>query len=213
MPSKAYGIFRYNVVDVVRLIQSHGHLHSGNPGKKGLGHITRSGVVMLCAAWELYVEDLALESVRIIADRAASPTDLPLRVQKELSRHVKDSKHELRPLALGGNGWRTVLKEHVKNRCDGINTPKAGPIDELFYASTGLENLSRAWSCGATTLNDFVAVRGGIAHQGRSADYVSVAALRTHLDLVEALTVETDNALRDHIITVAGPNRPWNRTV
>jgi len=58
MPSSAYQAFKKNRVDVVRLIDSHGKLHAGTRGKKGLGHITRSGVVMLCASWELYVESL-----------------------------------------------------------------------------------------------------------------------------------------------------------
>ena len=210
MASSAFGTFRYNVVDVARLIQSHRHLNSGAPGKKGLGHITRSGVVMLCAAWELYVEHLALESVRVVANRADSPSDLPLDVQKELAKHVKESKHELRALALSGDGWKTVLLEHVKNKCDALNTPKAGPLDDLYLRSIGLPSLSSSWACGSKTINEFVSVRGGVAHQGRSAPYVSIATLNDYMKLIKCLTIETDNCVRAHIISVAGPSRPWN---
>ena len=69
---------------------------------RGLGHITRSGVLMLCAAWELYLEELLIESARVIVDRAASPDDLPEKVQKEIAKTVRDSKHELKPLQLAG---------------------------------------------------------------------------------------------------------------
>lgn len=210
MASQAFGTFRYNVVDVARLIQSHRHLHSGAPGKKGLGHITRSGVVMLCAAWEQYVEHLALEAARVLADRASNPSSLPPEVQRELSKHVRESKHELRPLALSGDGWRTAYIEHVKNKCDGINTPKAGPLNDLYLKCIGLAEFSSSWSCGSVALNDFVTVRGGIAHQGRSAPYVSIAALNGYMELIKCLTIEADNCVRTHILSVAGPNRPWN---
>jgi hypothetical protein len=210
MPSSAFNSFRYNVVDVARLIQSHAHLHNGARGKKGLGHITRSGVVMLCASWELYVEDLAIEATELVSNRAATPQALPLDVQKELARHVRESKHDLKPLDLCGYGWRKVLVDHIKTKCGNLNTPKAAPLEDLFFRSIGLVGLSAAWTCGAQALNDFVAVRGDIAHKGRSAPYVSIDGLRGYLDLIKTLTIETDNAVRSHIIAVAGPTRPWN---
>lgn len=210
MPSSAFGSFRYNVVDVARLIQSHAQLHNGAPGKKGLGHITRSGIVMLCASWELYVEDLLVEAAEIICNRASAAHSLPLDSQKELSKHVKESKHELKPLDLSGTGWRKVFVDHVKAKCASLNTPKAGPLDDLFHRSIGLASLSTSWTCGAQAINDFVGVRGEIAHKGRSAPYVSVAALRSYLDLIKKVTMESDNCVRSHIISVAGPSRPWN---
>lgn len=165
---------------------------------------------MLCASWELYVEDLAIEAVEILCHRAGTPSALPLDVQKELARHVRESKHELKPLDLSGTGWRKVLEDHIRSKCAGLNTPKAGPLDDLFGRALGLSSLSAAWTCGAQQINNFVSVRGDIAHKGRSAPYVSIGALRGYLDLIKATTVETDNAVRAHIIAVAGPSRPWN---
>jgi len=63
--------------DVDRLIESHGQLNHDGMGRRGLGHITRSGVLMLCAAWELYLEEMLVESVRILIRRATSPNQLP----------------------------------------------------------------------------------------------------------------------------------------
>jgi hypothetical protein len=45
------------LTDVERIIVSHAQLNHKGLGRRGLGHITRSGILMLCAAWELYDVD------------------------------------------------------------------------------------------------------------------------------------------------------------
>lgn len=144
MPSSAYQAFKRNRIDVARLIESHAKLHSGTPGKKGLGHITRSGVVMLCASWELYAESLLVESLQHLCTKCDSPDQLPFVVQRELAKHVRESKHDLKPLALANSGWRDVLVTHAEQICAGLNTPKAAPLNELFKKFLGLEKLSDA---------------------------------------------------------------------
>lgn len=210
MPSSAYQAFKNNRIDVVRLIESHGRLHSGAPGKKGLGHITRSGVVMLCASWELYAESLLVESLRFLCSKCESPHQLPLVVQKELAKHVRESKHELKPLALANSGWCDVLISHAEQHCASLNTPKASPLNDLFNMFIGIEKIADAWSCGASVLNAFVGVRGEIAHRGRDASYVPLWRLRDHLSLIDSVAKETDNAVREHLKS-NNPSRrqPW----
>ena len=213
MPSSAYQAYKNNRIDVVRLIASHAKLHDGSPGKKGLGHITRSGVVMLCAAWELYAESLLVEALRYLCGKCETPAQLPLTVQKELAKNVRESKHELRPLALANDGWCTVLVAHAELWCAGLNTPKAAPLNDLYEKLLGVPKLSDAWSCGATTLNDFVGVRGDIAHRGRLASYVTLPNLRGYLELIDNLAVETDNTVASHLVATApGRRRPWRVT-
>ena len=91
-----FNTFRYNLVEVNRLIESHEALKGTTQGKKGLGHIIQSAVVMLCAAWEMYVEHVALEGADHLTDRVHAPDKLPLPVQKELAKVVRDSQHELK---------------------------------------------------------------------------------------------------------------------
>lgn len=210
MSSAAYRSFLNNRIDVVRLIESHGKLHAGNPGKKGLGHITRSGVVMLCACWELYAESLLVEGLRYLSDKCDSPDALPLTVQKGLAKHVRESNHELKPLALANSGWRGVLIAHAEVVCANLNTPKAGPLNDLFHKFIGLEELSGHWSCGSATLNAFIGIRGDIAHRGRQASYVKLEKLKDHLALIDEVAKETDNAVCAHLKRVS-PNRrqPW----
>ena len=77
MPSIAYTEFKKNIIDVDNLIAAHTTLNTGSRGKKGLGHITRSGIVMLCATWELYIETLLCESLQILLHRKNNPRELP----------------------------------------------------------------------------------------------------------------------------------------
>ena len=125
MPSSALLKFESNMlVDVDRIIDSHSDLNHEGMGRRGLGHITRSGVLMLCAAWELYLEELASESARFLIDHVNSPDQLPLPIQKEISRIVRESKHELKLLEMAGDGWKSIYLNHVGQSVSVLNRQK-----------------------------------------------------------------------------------------
>lgn len=211
MPSNVFGTFKYNLVDVERLLELHGVLRGTAPGKKGLGHITRSGVVMLCAAWEMYVEQVLIEEVQYLVQQVTSPEQLPKAIQGKLSSYVRGHKHELKPFHLAGDGWRTVLLDHATAKTDALNTPKSGNLNELFNSFLGIPELSLSWSNGADFVDGFVGVRGDIAHKGRDVAYVKVGNLHQYKDGMYRTACETDNATTDHIKAVNPINRkPWN---
>jgi RiboL-PSP-HEPN len=210
MPSNAFQNFRYNVVDVDRLVETHSILDGGTVGKKGLGHITRSGIVMLCASWELYLEMTCSEAAQLLSKAYSSPDKLPKKVQQELAKMARDSKHELKPLEFAGDGWRELLTNNAVGLCNAINTPKAGPINELFSKAIGLDNLSDAWSCGKEAINDFVSVRGDIAHNGRHAEYIKIGKLIEYRSMIDATAVETDNIVANYLKEIS--IKPWNIT-
>ncbi len=212
MPSQAYQNFKYNLVDVDRLIESHNKLKSGEKGKQELGHITRSGVVMLCASWELYIEELAKESADILSQKLDLPTKLPDHVQKELSNAVKSAKHELRPLYLAGNGWIQVYRDHVICLTTNLNTPKVRQVTELFMKSIGIEDLTKNLSVSERDIDDFVVVRGDIAHRGRHADYIKIGQLDTYKEMIMTATIEIDNLVSDFIRANTDGRKPWNIT-
>lgn len=213
MPSGAFKSFEYNLVDVARLIESHRTLSGGGQGRRGLGHLTRSAVVMACAAWELYLEQLLQECAAYFVSQISAPTDLPLTVQKEISKHVRDHKHELRPLALSGDGWKTVYNEHVSACTGALNTPKSTKIDDLFIRLLGIPQLSSSWAIGSSKVDDFVRVRGDIAHRGRHADYVTVAKIQTYVAEIRSAACDTDNSVAEHAKATTGRRyKPWNVT-
>lgn len=130
MPSNALGKFEGAMMkDVNRIIATHASIQNGGRGNKALGHLTRSGVLLLCAAWELYIEELMIETVRVCSQRAQSPSELPKAVQKTIAEHVKGSQHQLRVLALAGDGWRAVYAEMAVEWVSSLNTPNKHNIN------------------------------------------------------------------------------------
>jgi hypothetical protein len=214
MPSNALAKFEGTMMrDVDRIIETHAAMVGGRRGKQGLGHLIRGGVLLLCAAWELYVEEVLLESVEALCTRADSPDELPLPVRKSTASYVKSHANELRALDLAGDGWKTVYKDMVDGAVATFNTPKHHNIDKLFRRYVGLEGLSGQWSVGAARVDDFVSKRGDIAHRGADVEYILISMLAgTYKPDISKTAVEIDNALSTFIrATFPDEVYPWNR--
>jgi RiboL-PSP-HEPN len=212
MPSKAYKHFRVNMIDVQRLIESHTELSPTHQGKRALGHLTRSGVVMLCACWELYTESLLIESARYLANKFYSPDSLPLEVKKHISKQVKEARHELKPLELAGFGWRSVYDAFCCNEVKSLNTPKPSNLKPLFNNYLGVPDLTTMWSCPQQSISDFVSLRGDIAHNGRFTEYVTIGQLKGYSQLIYTSCKEMDSAICDYLLLLVGGNiQPWRK--
>jgi hypothetical protein len=213
MPSNAFKSFKFNLTDVDFLIDAHAALCPPGKGKKNMGHLTRSAVVMLCASWEHYIEALVRESIGFFTTQLAHPSALPDFVKKDLGKTIKDSKHDLRPLDMAGNGWKQVYLDHANEALKGLNSPKAGNVDIVCKRFLGLDALSSKWTQGAQVLNDFVSVRGEIAHNARHAPYVPLVKLKEYVQQVWQYAVETDNEVSSHLKAASGTTfKPWNKT-
>jgi hypothetical protein len=211
MPSRALRKFQTNMlVDVDRIIETHGELNPDGPGRRGLGHLTRAGVLLACAAWELYLEELLRESVRVVIELVDDPAQLPKPVQKEIAKAVRESKHELKPLELAGDGWTAVYEAHAVQMVGRLNTPKSTLVDPLYESLVGIGSISSHWPRTAIDIDTFVSVRGDIAHSGSEAGYVTIADLRAYRELIVTAVRATDNAMSDFIRDCTG-SRPWNR--
>ena len=212
MPSNAYGTFKYNVVNVERLAKAHEALAPTGQGKRGLGHITRSAIVILCACWEQYAEDVILEAVTHIGGGAGNPGDLPKQVRKVLGCKVQNAKNKLKPLELAGRGWQDVYTAYAKNDVGEMHSPKAENIQKLMkdYLGIGVK-VYDAWTHGKDRLDEFVGLRNSIAHKGRAmGKYIKFHEVGTSIELVHLTVVETDNFIIDFLAEHLG-QRPWNR--
>lgn len=213
MASSAFADYEYNVMDARRLLQAHALMVEGKPGKKGFGHITRSGVVMLCAAWESYQEAVIVEGVEYVAGELASPKNLPKAVKKYLSEHVKTDKNALRPMDLAGDGWRDLYVGLAKASTESLNTPKSARLIELYDRLLGIDDIAALWTVGGHAVDDFVSVRGEIAHNGRNAPYTKAGTLKNYIDMIDTAVREHDNKLCDLLkSTAAAAKQPWRKT-
>ena len=213
MPSTAFATFNYNMDDVHRLVEAYDALKPTGQGKRGLGHLTRSSIVTLCACWEQYVEDVVLEGVALLRDQANSANHLPLQVRKILSKKVKEAKHELKPLELAGDGWRELYLVFATDEVRNLHSPKTAVIQTLLSNYLGVDSqIAEAWTLGKESLDGFVSLRNSIAHNGRAAGkYIKFWEVGSFIKSISNTVVETDNVLSDYLTDVLPNGRPWNR--
>ena len=118
MLSKAYGMFNFRLGEVEQVLQARSLLNEKNyrdkPGRRNLAALNKSALILLCAAWEAYVEDLLSESLEFVISKVSNPTELPQKLQKKLCAHVKKEKHELKALELCGDGWKKLCREIIE---------------------------------------------------------------------------------------------------
>lgn len=202
------------MIDVDRLIESHVALHNGNRGKKGLGHITRSAVVILAATWENYIESLLNESLKYICNNLEFPKQLPKVVQKSFANKIRKDKNEQKALHLAGDGWKQVIQGYARQETDLLHSPKSQQVDLLFKNYTGYKNFSKDWDDLGIKLDAFLSKRGEIAHKGRQAKYIKMSELSVDKEMIECLSINIDGLIADYLkATIQGNRLPWNKVV
>lgn len=213
MPSNSYINFLHIRMDVLKLIETHTDYSKNKPGRKNLGHLTRSAVVMLCAAWERYNEDLLLETIEEICNRINDINLLNDEIKATISQKVKIDKNNNKPIELAGIGWKEVWKSYAFEETALLNTPKGAQLRELFLRYLGILDYTRLWTVNnSTEIDKFVKDRGDIAHNGNKASYIRMTKLRKYQDLVVNNVINIDSNMADKIQLITGSaNLPWNK--
>ena len=184
MPSNSYIDFLELLDDVNQLINTHFQMTKGRAGRKKLGYLTRSAVVMLCAAWERYNENLLLETIDKILTSNIVAKDLPKEVKKYVSSKVKKDKNEIFPIELADDGWKNLWKGYAVNDTDNLHTPNSEKLTLLFKRNLGISDYTDFWMPNTKDkINEFVSDRGEIAHNGSKAKYIRINSLKKYKDL------------------------------
>jgi hypothetical protein len=212
MPSSAYAEFEKNLLDVHRLSLLHRQESGAGRGRRGLGHLTRGGLVLLCAAWERYVESVAIEGAAFLANRLPGYGSLPAGPRQSLVNFANNQSTPWTAAQLHTPAWAAAYVDMVKLKADVLNTPKHGRLQPLFSVAFGIVDIAAAWSAGSADVDAFVTLRGEVAHRGGQSQYIRFSQLEAYEADVQRYVVETDNFLSDHIRTLVNPfRRPWNR--
>lgn len=213
MPSNSYINFLHIRIDVLKLIETHTFYSNNKRGRKNLGHLTRSAVVMLCAAWERYNEDLLLETIDEICAEITDIKRLNNEIKKTISEKVKADNHITKPIELAGNGWKEVWRNYAEEETKLLNTPKGAKLRKLYLTYLGITDFTRFWTVNnSTEIDHFVTDRGNIAHNGNKASYIRMSKLRTYQDLVMNNVINIDSNMADMIQTTTGSTKlPWEK--
>lgn len=114
----------------------------------------------------------------------------PSKSSLQLTSEVAKMRGAWRSLA--GRGWKDVAISVISDRVMALNTPKPGPIRELFKIILGVENVTDDWTWKKNDndrvlgrLGDFVTMRGSIAHGEVLSYTVTKSQLRYQVDFIE----------------------------
>jgi hypothetical protein len=216
MSTKARHRFDENCEDVERLLAIHKDIAGDAPGRKyGVEVLNKSAIVLICAFWEAYLEDLADEALDAVTNGVADFTRLPMDLRKHLAKAVKTSPIDLSPWDLAGTGWQTFLRNNLaglkQKYLEKWNTPKSYNIKVLYSLALGMADVTASWkrpylsnAIAIKRLDDFVTLRGAIAHRGKSRVSVTKWAAQTFLSHVKELVTFTDEAVNNHVAGITG---------
>lgn len=209
MPSSAYNTFKTKLLkDVDSLIETHSRMKTGYRGRQHQGHLTRSALFVLCAAWEHYIELLCEELFnKMLPQIKCDSLNEPYR-QKLINIVKNHDSDKSYCLNLIGNGWKELLKERMKNEIEKFHTPKYGPVQKLIndYIGYDLSNLMGAEDI--KLIDDLVINRGEIAHKGGKAYYPKISEVINYRDCVCTIVTKIDDKLAEHGKKTTG-KKPW----
>jgi len=218
MPSVASREFALAVGYVDQLIAIHRKLQTGRGRRYEQDAIHRAGIVMMIAAWESYVEKVALEGLDAIERSAGIAAGGPQAVA-----------------AAGPPPWVKhafgLRRTDIKNSIKRFNTPNAVNVRDLFeqvlefspWAHWSWHIRRRQWNQEEMRrrLNHWMDIRHSVAHgfplpadipwlqDARGRPRLTLDLLKECKDLFLRLVVQTDTAfsvfLRDH----HGIQLPW----
>jgi hypothetical protein len=221
MPNtQAYANFQENKKDVDQLWAIHQEYAGGGAGRKyGVEVINKAVIVFITACWESYIEDLAREAFAILLSSAPTPTALPAKIRDAVTRPIFDQKDSRKVWDLADAGWKTLMQAHGKDVLEkwigSFNTPKTTQIDNLFLELFGMARLSLCWKWkkmpadrAASRLDDYVTMRGNIAHRTEHDAAVVKDQGVAYLNHVTLLIDHTEKATFAHLQTIIGRD-PW----
>lgn len=212
MPSTALGEFKANLTDVNRLVALHRRESGAGRGRRGLGHITRGGLVLLCAAWERYVETAISEGANFLTTKLPNAAALPANVHQKITSHANHKSTPWTVADVATPLWNVIYLDAISKRVSTLHTPKHYNLKPMYHDFLGVADIGTSWAAGVTAIDDFVGVRGDVAHQGGQSKYVKISTLVDAQARITSTVTEMDNFLSDHIRVMVTPNRrPWNR--
>jgi len=216
MPSNARIAFDKNAQDVERLLEIHADVGGDDKGRRfGLEVLNKSAIVLITAIWEAYCEDIAAEALEHLIKNVTSGSQLPKELKKKIVMDIKDDRNDLAMWDLADRGWQTRARARLafltEERNRRLNTPKSDQIDQLFEDAIGLSKVSDAWrwkgmsvARSKAKLNEYVILRGAIAHRGAAASGIKKYQVTDYFRHVRRLVSRTGGRVNSHVKSTTG---------
>jgi hypothetical protein len=200
-----------NLSEVGRLIEIHEQLVGSTPGHKyKVEVLNKSAVVLIAACWESFIEDLASSAFDHSYKKAQSHADISAKVLGRIGKKLLESKSDLAPWQLAGEGWKTVMAKHkgdvVGEYLSKLNSPSPKHVADLFESLIGIRDICSSWHWpgmkqdqAANKLTELCKLRGDIAHRVAASKKVYKKMVLDYRDFISHLSVVTSNHVRDYL--------------
>jgi hypothetical protein len=180
---------------------------------------TKSGITLLCSAWEAYIEDTARDAARFMVDNISDPEDLPLEIRKTVAKAVKGEVNELAVWKISSEGWRSYIidkfEELAMSRVNRLNSPKSQNIKSIFFTAIGVNDITKAWcwegfdsQWSSSWIDILVTTRGAIAHGKKASITVGSYTMTFFKQLVFECAHRVNNRVAEHLESVTN-KRIW----
>jgi hypothetical protein len=206
--------------DARRLMEIHKDVGGTGQGRRyGLDVLNKSGVMFVSAAWEAFIEEVAIQAIDHILKKAPSHDKVPLPIRKATAKGLEGDKNELKVWGLAGDGWKSVVRTYrdqvVKEEISTFNTPKPHNVDALYKKLLGIGSITASWNWkGMSVTNSkeklklFMETRGAIAHRGELDFTINKFYVENHRKFINRLAVRTSNIVRENVHDHVG-SYPW----
>lgn len=220
MPSHAKNSFDKNRLDIEELWKIHEEIGGQGAGRKyGVEVLNRSAIIFITACWESYIEDLASEAFDFLLANAPTSAVIPKKVKTLASKALVADSDKTKVWEIADDGWRTVLQTHrdttLQSWLGTFNTPKTAQVNGLYEELLGLKGLSSKWywknmskDSAQSKLDDFIRVRGDIAHRLNTTSTVKKGLGIKYLQHIKGLVDCCEKAVEKHLLTQTG-TVPW----
>ncbi|MBV1830801.1 hypothetical protein HNW77_07280 [Komagataeibacter sp. AV436] len=204
MPSDAHTHFTTSLNDVNHLLWFHENAGGGGQGRRSseFQALNKSAIVLICAAWESYVETVIMECAKKSIESATGPDQMLRPLKKITQNHIRCGKVENTWQLVAGDGWRALTTSLVNSRVSGFNTPKPGPVKELFKEIIGIQDITNDWQwhhnplgTPENRLKEFVQLRGAIAHGAILERTIRKVDVTSAKDLISRIVEIVDGRL------------------
>ena len=93
MASNALASFESNLTEVDRLFEFHRDAGGGDRGQRvGFEVINKSAIVLTCACWEAFIEDLCIETASQLTKQIQGPDNVPQSLRESCAEYLSSKK-------------------------------------------------------------------------------------------------------------------------
>lgn len=210
-----------NFEEVEDLIEIHRRIAGKSPGRKfGLNSLNKSSIILLCAGWEFYIEDLLENSFNYLLTKSTSHNQFAAKVLVQASQFLVDDNDKRRVWELAGSGWKRVIEEYknnvLKQEINFFHVPRTDNINELFEKILGIKSITSNFFWNQMSnekalflLDEFVNLRGEISHKVKTKNKVWKKDIIFYKNFLSKLAIIMHNRVTDHLDYSTG-SKPWD---